>query len=321
MSLYYPALDEVSTMKVFKLNLGMIKNRLKDRIEIEDMDIINFAMKHWRVHEDARWNGRQIRNACQTALALAENDAQPKGQEYNIKAKSNTKVHLTLEHLKIVSDSYLEFTNYLKALHGVDARGRAKESGLRALDTLLEALKTDKGKYNEPSDNSRYSEKDQRRAAANSSPLQSFTLRPSSTTSHPSTPTPITPETRPAQPNPQSSWGPSQWSHESPAFQAQRMQHEQQQYYTANQPSQYPQPGTPTPQPGSAGRHPHTPQPYENPMFGQYQPPPMQQQTQGSQSYGPSYPGAVPPTGYAGPSAQGAGPGPHAGVDQGGQGQ
>lgn len=292
-------------MKVFKLNLEMIKNRLQDRIEIDDVDIIDFAMEHWRVHKDARWNGRQIRNACQTALALAENDAQPKGQEYNIKGKSNAKVHLTLEHLKIVSDSYLEFTHYLKAVHGADAEGRAKESGLRALDTLLEALKSDKSKLQE--DNTKHSDKDRRRAAANESPFQGFTLRSSSTEPHPSTPTPTTPEIRSNQLTSQSGRGPPQWAYESPAFQAQRMEHEQQQHHAGSHPPHFPQPGTPMTQPGSAGRHSHTPQPYGNPMYQQYQQPPMQQQTQGSQSYGPSYAGAVPPTGHVGHSAHGAG--------------
>lgn len=143
-SLHYPALDEVSTVRVFRLNLKLIKNRLKERIKIEEDEIIAAACQHWREQKDARWNGRQIRNACQTALALAEFDAQPKGQKYNIKEKSSTKVYLRLEHLKVVSNAYLEFTDYLKAVHGAFAEGRAKEPGLRALDTLIDTLKGEK---------------------------------------------------------------------------------------------------------------------------------------------------------------------------------
>lgn len=149
MSLHYPALDEVSTAKVFRLNLGLIKARLQERVKIAEDEIITAAQKHWREHKDARWNGRQIRNACQTALALAEFDAQPKGKKYDIKEKSTAKVHLKLSHLEIVSNAYLEFTDYLKAVHGTDADGRAKESGLRALDTLVEAPKGHRGEGGE----------------------------------------------------------------------------------------------------------------------------------------------------------------------------
>lgn len=318
MSLHYPALDEISTMKVFKLNLDMIKNRLKDRIRIDEDEIVLAAVTHWREHKDARWNGRQIRNACQTALALAENDAQPKGQKYNIKEKTTAKVHLTLEHLKIVSDSYLEFTDYLKAVHGADAEGRAKESGLRALDTLLQALKSDKGRHNDDSSRQAPSDRDQRRPGANNSPLTSFTLRPASSNTGPSTPEP-----RAAQPTSQSGWAPasSQWSHDSPAFQAQRMEHNQHGSYTGHQSFNDPRTVTPTAQQGSgAGRHLHTPQAYGGPIHGQFQPPPFHQ-SQGSQSYGAAYLDVAPTHGHGGSSSQSLGPGYYEGGDQSGQGQ
>lgn len=305
-------------MKVFRLNLGMIKNRLKDSIRIDEDEIINAAMKHWREHKDARWNGRQIRNACQTALALAENDAQPKGQKYSISGKTTTKVHLTLGHLEIVSDAYLDFTKYLKAVHGADAEGRAKESGLRALDTLLEALKSDKVKNNEygstPSDKNT-----DRRPAASNTPLQSFTLRPSSTGPYSGTAAPATPEPRPAQYASQQGWGPSQWSHDSAAFQAQRMEHAQQRFYAASQPFNDPQPGTPTIQPGSAGQHLHTPQPYRDPIYGQQTSPSMNE-NQSSQAYGAAAPGA-PHIDSNRPSSHGTNPGYYAGGEQSGPGQ
>lgn len=173
MSLHYPALDEVSTVKVFRLNLNLIKNRLKDRIKIEEDEIIAAACQHWREKKHARWNGRQIRNACQTALALAEFDAQPKGQKYNIKEKSSTKIYLKLEHLKAVSDAYLEFTEYLKQVHGTDAEGRAKESGLRALDTLIDALKQDKSQNQDVGGRPAGGDD---RSAINRSPLHGFKL-------------------------------------------------------------------------------------------------------------------------------------------------
>lgn len=316
MSLHYPALDELSTMKVFRLNLGMIKSRLKDSIRIDEDEIISAAMKHWREHKDARWNGRQIRNACQTALALAETDAQPKGKMYNIKETSATKVHLTLDHLKIVSDSYLEFTDYLKAVHGADAEGRAKESGLRALDTLLEALKSSKGKNND--DGGSHSKENPRRPAGHPSPLQSFTLRSSPSGHQSSTMTPST--TEPAQPVPPPGWDFHQWSHEAPAFQTQRMHHYQPGFYTGNQPFGDPRTGTPTTQPGPAGHHLHPVQAYGSPLHGQRHSPSMQQ-TQASQPYGVPYPDVAQSPGSGATSSQGPAPVYHAGGDHSGQGQ
>ncbi|KAK5658406.1 hypothetical protein OQA88_2383 [Cercophora sp. LCS_1] len=147
MSLHYPALDEISTIRVFKLNLGMIKARYKEsgrKLKIDDTEIIHMVGEFWRKHDKARWNGRQIRNACQTALALAEFDAQPPGKKYDLTQTVNAKVHLKVSHLDKVSKAYLEFMEYLKAVHGADADTHAKESGIRALETAIAALKAGK---------------------------------------------------------------------------------------------------------------------------------------------------------------------------------
>lgn len=318
MSLHYPMLDEISTMKVFRLNLGMIKGRLKDRIRIEEDEIIAAAAKHWREHKDARWNGRQIRNACQTALALAENDAQPKGQKYSIKGKSTEKVYLKLEHLKIVSDSYLEFTDYLKAVHGADSEGRAQESGLRALDTLIEALKLDKGKKEDP-------DRQSRRTPANESTLSSFKLRPGSSGHHqPGTSKPSTPE--PAQ-QPGAGYPawysdtPQPWSYSTPVSQGHRA-HYNQEAHASNQHFGDQRAGGPPSQQGPGGGYYQAHHGYGAPAGHG---PPHSASTQHSQSSHP--PGmsshvispASPAPGT--PFPQGPGLGHYPGGDQGGEGR
>jgi hypothetical protein len=147
MSLHYPALDKIKTIKVFKLNLGMIKDRYegKRKIRIEEDEIIEDIGEYFIKNKEARWNGRQIRNACQTALALAEFDAQEPGKKYDLKTKSTAPVKLKAEHLKIVSNAYLEFIQYLKVVHGTDADTHAKETGIRALETVIAAIKAGKG--------------------------------------------------------------------------------------------------------------------------------------------------------------------------------
>lgn len=147
MSLHYPPLNELSTTKVFQLNLALIKARYKEagrKIKIDELEILQIIGTYWREHEKARWNGRQIRNACQTALALAEFDAQPAGSKYDLQVRSDAKVHLKIQHLQIVSNAYLGFMEYLKAVYGTDSDTHAKESGIRALETAIAALKAGK---------------------------------------------------------------------------------------------------------------------------------------------------------------------------------
>ncbi|TLS26551.1 hypothetical protein PpBr36_05491 [Pyricularia pennisetigena] len=144
MSLYYPQLTEISTIKVFKLNLRLIKNRYAARnrkIKIDEDEILQTAGAHWRSEPEARWNGRQIRNACQTALALAEYEAQPEGAKFDLNVDNeDRRVHLTVAYLNKVTQAYLDFMKYLKAVHGTDAERRARESGLRAIESMAAAF-------------------------------------------------------------------------------------------------------------------------------------------------------------------------------------
>ncbi|RMJ07752.1 hypothetical protein BHE90_010290 [Fusarium euwallaceae] len=131
-SLHYPALDRQSTKDVFALNIAMIKARFakkKRKIEVEEFGISDFITTYFDKNLSARWNGRQIRNACQTALALAEFDAQ----------KSDC-VILGAKHLEKVSNAYLEFMHYLKSVRDISMEEWAKEAGIRALEKDIEAL-------------------------------------------------------------------------------------------------------------------------------------------------------------------------------------
>ncbi|KAF2438728.1 hypothetical protein P171DRAFT_397831, partial [Karstenula rhodostoma CBS 690.94] len=133
-SLYYPALNEEKTGQVFEINMDMIEERFKTKgraIEIDRMKIAFFALRYFNDHPDARWNGRQIRNACQTALALAEFEAQ--GDSLEDTEDRNLVVKLNVKHFEIVRDAYLEFTKYMQNLYGTSNSRRAKESRLRAI--------------------------------------------------------------------------------------------------------------------------------------------------------------------------------------------
>lgn len=127
-SLHYPELELESTKEIFRLNLRLIKERRK--VSFDEKAILEFAEKYWTNNKQMRWNGRQIRNACQTALALAEFEAQGKSHEF-IKLP-NAEVEFTVKHLKIVSKAYMDFIIYLKKIYGQSGERRAKAMGLRA---------------------------------------------------------------------------------------------------------------------------------------------------------------------------------------------
>ncbi|KAM0263545.1 hypothetical protein ACHAQJ_001164 [Trichoderma viride] len=143
-SLYYPALDLRSTRKIFKLNLRLIKERFQEKnrsIVINKKDILNYASEYWEKNEKMRWNGRQIRNACQTALAMAEFDAQKdvSGDEN----AQDTPVTLSDDHINTVFSAYLEFMRYLKNIYGKDADRVAKDMGIRAREGAIARIEED----------------------------------------------------------------------------------------------------------------------------------------------------------------------------------
>jgi hypothetical protein len=135
MSLYYPELDESKTIEVFKLNLKLIQDRfsrMKRKIRIDHEGIEKFATMHFKFYDDSRWNGRQIRNACQTALALAEYETQQNDDSNEV--DPSARVDLTVHQFEKVRNGYLEFTQYLSELYGTHTARRAQENALRVDD-------------------------------------------------------------------------------------------------------------------------------------------------------------------------------------------
>lgn len=137
MTLYYPELNHDKTIQIFELNLELIKDRfrrMKRKIEIDHKGIDLFARMHFWYYHDSRWNGRQIHNACQTALALAEYQAQPNSNITELDLKPT--VHLTVEHFEVVRDAYLDFTKYMNDLYGANTSHIAEEKFLRAKEMM-----------------------------------------------------------------------------------------------------------------------------------------------------------------------------------------
>jgi hypothetical protein len=133
-SLYYPALGKTETTDVCNLNLQLIRRRFKQNrrdFQADDSKIAIFFHEYWTNNPFDRWNGRQIRNAFQTALALAEYEAQDKSHMAPL--NPNLVIRLEVEHFKVVGRAYQDFSQHLQDIYGTHAARRAKESGLRAL--------------------------------------------------------------------------------------------------------------------------------------------------------------------------------------------
>jgi SpoVK/Ycf46/Vps4 family AAA+-type ATPase len=101
-SLYYPKLNREKTGDVFRINLKMIEDHFQKnrQININQFKIGSFATDH---SVQVKWNGRQIRNACQIALALAEYEAQGSSYDQILKPdRPDAVVVLKVEHFEFV---------------------------------------------------------------------------------------------------------------------------------------------------------------------------------------------------------------------------
>ncbi|CAP99246.1 Pc22g19580 [Penicillium rubens Wisconsin 54-1255] len=113
-SLYYPKLDKRTSIQIWKNNIGRIRKEFETQnpdFDIREKEIIRFAKEHFKDIKDKNllnWNGRQIRNAFQTAVALATFDAR--------KNKRPSYIILGKEQFTRVAAAAEEFDRYLLSL-------------------------------------------------------------------------------------------------------------------------------------------------------------------------------------------------------------
>ncbi|KAK7702982.1 hypothetical protein SLS57_011117 [Botryosphaeria dothidea] len=133
MTLYYPALTLEQTVDIWKMNLERIRRIDEARIQgtddppmiIDESQIMDYAKTHFDYSQTrhGRWNGRQIRNAFQTATALALHRA----QEENAKRKTSrpplpyVAPRLKRKDFKIVAKATYQFDEYMSEVAGVSA--------------------------------------------------------------------------------------------------------------------------------------------------------------------------------------------------------
>ena len=137
-SLYYPKLEEHTTTEIWEMNIRRIKDASDIPMDVDEEGIRAFYEGHWKdteKHQSRRWNGRQIKNAFQTAIALANWEF----FEGDGKAKKLQRPHLRARHFRHVAKTSDHFDDYLLQMHldeGVEREGNvyafiAKRDNLR----------------------------------------------------------------------------------------------------------------------------------------------------------------------------------------------
>ncbi|KAI0442772.1 hypothetical protein F4803DRAFT_562077 [Xylaria telfairii] len=117
-SLFYPKFDLEATLRLYSTYLKRAKleqERLQSAtFKIKEKEILKFAKRHFRQSEKeglGTWNGRQIRNAFQAAIALVEYDSQ--------QTKDGCpRPTLGEAQFRVVADSSREFDRYLVSTLG-----------------------------------------------------------------------------------------------------------------------------------------------------------------------------------------------------------
>lgn len=114
-TLYYRKLNRKRALMIWKTNLKRLHKLNEDRIqqglkpiEFDEKSIVRYAEKNLA---DLKWNGRQIRNAFQTSIALADFEAR------DSEDKPPT---MTKKHFAKLGKAAAEFDDYLESVHGMD---------------------------------------------------------------------------------------------------------------------------------------------------------------------------------------------------------
>ncbi|KAG0124130.1 hypothetical protein HOY82DRAFT_588070 [Tuber indicum] len=115
-SLYYPPLDRKAYLAVWDMNLTRTQEGKKN-IQVDRAEIRGYAKKHYK---QLKWNGRQIRNAFQTAIALAEFDAKKAAIKAGVEGAEDM-IHppakLTRQKFVKVAKASKDFDEYLREVY------------------------------------------------------------------------------------------------------------------------------------------------------------------------------------------------------------
>jgi hypothetical protein len=115
--LFYPKLDKSSVMEIWEKNIARVKSSDLG-IDIDEDDVRHFYELLWLENEknpSRHWNGRQIKNAFQTAIALAHWDFQGMSED-----SRPPRPLLRAKHFKRVGQTSAHFDDYIGSVYGIE---------------------------------------------------------------------------------------------------------------------------------------------------------------------------------------------------------
>ena len=99
------------------MNIRRVAESEELGVDVNEDGIKKFARRQWADSAEnptQRWNGRQIRNAFQSAIALAKWDHQESGED------ADTRPCLSVKQFEIVAKTSAHFDAYITKMHGID---------------------------------------------------------------------------------------------------------------------------------------------------------------------------------------------------------
>ncbi|KAI4673644.1 uncharacterized protein J4E88_008700 [Alternaria novae-zelandiae] len=134
-SLFYPDFDKETTLKVWRTFIDqtkyVLRNSGRSKVTIAEDEIMKFAEKHYDRNENASWNGRQIRNAFHTAVAMAEFGARNKKDDTGYDDHKDATIKVGKAEFKKIARTAEEFEEYMEDTMNGTFRAKASKAGLR----------------------------------------------------------------------------------------------------------------------------------------------------------------------------------------------
>ena len=133
-----PDFDKKTTLAVWQTFINqtvhVLKSSGRSHVTINGDEIIKFAKKHWKDSKDskrARWNGRQIRNAFHTAVAMAEFRARTQKGGAGYDNGKDVEISVGRVEFEKIASTAREFDTYMTETMGSTYEAKADREGLR----------------------------------------------------------------------------------------------------------------------------------------------------------------------------------------------